>query len=138
MSSPFYLGIIGARKRNSQDDLELVCRVVDDYLQRHGRNLILVSGGCKLGADRMAEVIAESVGIPILIYYPEKHRIGKDFVNSTEAWKRINFDRNSEVARLPDTMLALVEDPEHDEDGGTGDTINKFRRYNAGQEVLIR
>ena len=138
MSKPFYLGIVGARKRNSDNDLELVCRVVDDYLQRHGRNLILVSGGCELGADHMAEVIAESVGIPILIFHPEKHRIGKDFVDSKDAWGRINFDRNSEIAQRSDTLLALVEDFEFDESGGTGDTVSKFRRHKTGQEILIK
>ena len=138
MNKPFYLGVIGARKRDEMRDMEIVCRVVDDYLQIHGRNLILVSGGCKDGADNMAEIVAKNTGIPILIYHPEKYRIGKDFVGSKGAWQRINFDRNSEIAQKVDTLLALVEDLEFDESGGTGDTVSKFRRYKVGQEVLIR
>lgn len=75
----------------------------------------IISGGCPRGADRIAEGIAKSRGIPILIFYPnwKKYR------------KSAGLIRNTEIAKNSDILIACVSD---DRKGGTEDTIKKYMR----------
>ena len=137
MKKPFYLGVVGSRSRKSAEDFQLVKAEVMKYLEIHGRNLILVSGGCKEGGDFFAEEIAKKIGIPMLIFHPDKQNRP-----NTGDYRRdyaiIAFARNGEIAEWSQSLIALVN-PDYypDGKGGTTDTVRKFKKFNPGQECRI-
>ena len=52
--------IIGTRKRDTDEDFQVVWESFRKYYEDGD---IIVSGGCKLGGDRFAEVIASRMGL---------------------------------------------------------------------------
>ena len=84
----------------------------------------ICSGGCEKGADRYAEQLAKSRGIPIIIFYPNKKKHGVPAAF---------FIRNTDVAINCDIIIACVMHPEdgieevlNREKGGTEDTLKTF------------
>jgi len=132
--SPFYLGVVGSRRRTTKVDYEIVQRTILDYYQIHKRNLIIVSGGCSKGADNFAEYVANKYGIPILIFYPNKQ--DKPNTGSYKAdYAIVAYARNTEIAMISNSLLALVAE---DRKGGTENTIKTFQKYHQGYEILIK
>ena len=109
-----WIGIIGARDRDSQDDFNK-CKEI--FLKHYQEGDYIVSGGCQYGGDRFAEIIAKKYGIPILIYYPNWEKYGKS----------AGFKRNGLIAHRSDILVAVVKP---DRKGGTEDTIQKAEREN--------
>lgn len=117
------IAIIGARERDSDEDLVLTegC-----FLRMYVPGDTIVSGGCSEGGDRFAEILAGKYGVPIKIYHPDKSRLSQRVINlygMAEAYRRINYSRNSLVARDATHMIACVTARRR---GGTEDTIQKF------------
>lgn len=127
-------GIVGSRKRNTNEDLRLVYDKFLDIALRernaegekeyqYGTHQI-VSGGTKYGADRFAEVIAKDNGLPIMVYNAD--------------WKALNNSagpiRNTFIAKDSDILLACVSS---DRTGGTEDTITKFQKFHPNGELII-
>jgi len=108
-----YIGIIGTRKRNSEHDF--LC-LVDRFLQIYEEGDIIVSGGCPVGGDYFAEILAEAYceKEPI-IFYPAWDIYGK----------RAGFLRNTEIAKQSDVIIALVT-KDRNLSRGTMDTVNKM------------
>jgi len=116
------IGIIGSRRRNNSNDYR---KVHEAFLEIYEEGDCIVSGGCPSGADRFAEKIAKRHGIPITIYYPDWQKYGKV----------AGLIRNSKIAQQADILIACVAE---DRQGGTEDTITKFRKYRAkGKLILI-
>ena len=116
------IGIIGTRRRDSQQDLNLVRKSLRSILEDDDE---LASGGCPEGGDRFAEVLAKSWQIPIKIYYAKWNKYGKS----------AGFIRNKLVAKDADILIAVLP-----KDGsvskGTQSTIDEF--YKLGKiEVII-
>ena len=101
------IGIVGTRRRDTPKDLALCVQIFEKYYEIGDE---LVSGGCKQGADRFAEIIAKSSEIPIKIYYAEWKRLGMG----------AGFTRNAYIARDADILIAMVAG---DRTGGTENTI---------------
>lgn len=113
------IAIIGSRRRDSQKDFEATLKV---FLSVYEYGDDMVSGGCPKGGDRFAEVIAKKQQIPIKIYYAQWNKLGK----------RAGFDRNTDIARDGDVIIAVVAP---DRKGGTEDTIVKAE--GLGKEILL-
>jgi len=106
------IGIIGSRKRDTDEDFNLV---EDVFLQTYKQDDTLVSGGCPKGGDRFAEIIAKKYCIPIKIHYANWSLFGP----------RAGFQRNSLIASDADILIACISS---DRTGGTEDTIRKFSK----------
>ncbi len=110
------IGIIGSRRRDSKNDEDEILgkflEIVKDRGISHS-DVLLCSGGCPKGGDRVAELIGKRMGLPILIFYP----------NWKEFGRKAGFVRNTEIAMHSDILIACVA---KDRKGGTEDTIKKF------------
>ncbi len=118
------IGIIGSRRRDTDEDYRLVLR---DFLSIYQFGDRIVSGGCSKGGDRFAEHIANYFEIPIVIHYPNKSKLDPKLleVNPRAAYAAINYDRNWLIAQDADILIACVA---KDRKGGTEDTVKKFCR----------
>lgn len=132
MSKRFYLGVVGSRERCSKQDYELVENHILCFYDTHERNLIIVSGGCREGADNFAENIAKTYGIPILIFYPDKQN-SPDTGDYKKDYGVICYRRNSEIAKQSDVLIALTSTNSN----GTKHTVSEFEKYRKGQELII-
>ena len=115
-----WIGIVGCRDRDSQEDLTQCEKV---FFEHYKEGDYIVSGGCKAGGDRFAEVIAKKHGIPIMIYYP----------NWEKYVKSAGFKRNGLIAHRADVLIAVVRKYRK---GGTEDTIRKAQQ-NDKQIILV-
>lgn len=119
------IGIVGSRRRNTEDDC-LLCCIAFSRIYRPGD--CIVSGGCRKGADNFAELIAAEYGLSvvrskeealalssggIIIHYPDFDTYGSPFAY---------FQRNGLIAVDCTTLVAVVA---LDRTGGTEDTIRK-------------
>lgn len=117
---PKCIGIIGGRRRDSEEDYR---KCVDAFDEVYERGDTIVSGGCPQGGDRFAERIAKERGLTITIHYPD--------------WSKGKFaglNRNTNIAQDADVLIAVVA---KDRTGGTEDTIKKATRFNK-RLVLVR
>jgi predicted Rossmann fold nucleotide-binding protein DprA/Smf involved in DNA uptake len=113
------IGIIGSRRRDSAEDMEL-CRKVFNELYEDGD--IIVSGHCPRGGDRFAEVFAKELNLTekngkLILHRPDWEANGK----------AAGFVRNTFIAEDSDIIIAVVA---ADRTGGTEDTIKKAIKMN--------
>ncbi|RLI55214.1 MAG: hypothetical protein DRP09_10390 [Candidatus Thorarchaeota archaeon] len=114
------IGIVGSRRRNSQEDFEFLRRYIKSIVKDGDT---FVSGGCPKGGDRFAEIIAKELGISIRIHYPD--------------WSKGRYaglERNTLIARDADVLIALIAP---DRRGGTEDTIRKFKAMGKTELQLL-
>ena len=117
------IGIIGSRRRDSEEDLQK-CREVFDSIYEDGDKI--VSGHCPKGGDHFAEIFAEELGLTeenehLILHKPDWKRYGKI----------AGFVRNTPIADDADVLIAVVS---KDRKGGTEDTIEKFLNMFAKDE----
>ena len=84
---------------------------------------MIISGGCTVGADEFAEIIARNLGIPITIYHPK--------LDTTNRYPRHEvvkamYARNDLIAQNSDRLIALVAP---NRKGGTEHTIDCFKAW---------
>lgn len=113
------VGIVGSRRRCSLQDARIVSRIVQSAVASGGP-VVIVSGGCRLGADRFAEESARIWRLPTLIH-PIPTEPPMDPGDVAE-FRRRAYERNSLISRDSDVLFALVAD---DRRGGTEDTVRK-------------
>lgn len=102
---------------------------------------VIVSGGCKQGGDRFAEILSVKFDCPKIIHYPDKSKLDTELlkVNSRAAYTKINYARNALVARdAKDYLIACVAP---DRKGGTEDTIKRWKKLHPelpeGRLILV-
>lgn len=122
------IGIIGCRARDSFKDYMLVCETVLK-LQERIEITDIVSGGCKKGGDRFAEIIAHELKIIPTIFYPQCSKNSPKYIYREEAFKR-----NWKIAQNSDILIALVS---KERTGGTEDTIRKFLLHHAEKDLIL-
>lgn len=117
--TPKVIGIVGSRRRDTDEDFRL-CLAAFKKVYKPGDRL--VSGGCEKGGDRFAEIIAKAFGLTITIHYPDWRGLGKF----------AGFQRNTDIANDADVLIAVVA---ADRRGGTEDTVKKFEK--RGLEPIL-
>lgn len=110
------IGVVGSRSRNLSEDKEIIKNILLSQMKKH--NIVLVSGGCRKGADRFAEELAKELELPIHIHRP-------DVQPNCERWEyaKACYERNTLIANSCDLLIALWDGVS----GGTSDTIEKVR-----------
>jgi len=111
-----YIGIVGSRRRNSIKDRELIFKLVNDLKNEYGDRLVIVSGGCKKGADKFCKDACRKFDIDYEEYLPQLSKGMKYF----EAVKRYHARNYLIAKRVTDTVFAMVS---WDRKGGTENTI---------------
>ena len=119
------LGIVGSRRRNSQEDKAIIKGRILAL-----RPTLIISGGCPQGADKFAEELAKELSIPIKIYYPEKVQPG----SPRWAYTKVNYARNKLIALSSHQLIALVAP---DRKGGTENTIGYFKKFRDEKSLEI-
>lgn len=117
------LGIIGSRRRDSPEDFLLVKTKATELIKPYFIDTI-VSGGCPLGADRFAPLIAQQLNLKMIVYPANWKLHGRT----------AGFIRNSDIALWSDILLACVAE---DRIGGTEDTIRKFIKLHSPKNLFI-
>jgi len=118
------IGIIGSRRRNTQNDCDLIEKQLINILNSGTFDTFqIVSGGCPKGGDRFAEVLAKKHNLDIIIYPADWKKHGKG----------AGFIRNTDIARESDVLIACVS---VDRTGGTEDTIRKFLKMKNYSDKL--
>jgi hypothetical protein len=127
-----YIGIVGSRRRDTPADLRKTKRAFQRIYEPGDR---IVSGGCKQGGDRFAEIIAAELGVKPIIYYPDKSQLDPRLLalNPRVAYAKINYARNALVAARADELIACVAS---DRKGGTEDTIKRFEKRTGKAAIL--
>jgi hypothetical protein len=131
------IGIVGSRRRNSPEDFKMLREYLQVLLSSIDFDEVsFVSGGCPLGADHFAEIIAKVIGVEMIIYHPNKDDIDQAILeaNPRAAYAIINFARNGLIASNSDILVAMVAP---DRRGGTEDTIKRFKKIHGGRNLFI-
>ena len=115
------IGVIGSRRRNSEDDYHIVEAA---FFRAYKQGDRICSGGCPKGGDRFAEMIAKKFDIPILIYKAEWELFGRG----------AGFIRNTDIAQSSNILIACVAE---DRKGGTEDTIRKFLQIQPATNLIL-
>lgn len=120
--SSMFIGIIGSRRRDEKEDLDLIHQEFKKLWDPR-KDTVIVSGLCPKGGDRFATVLYQRYRTRKLWFPPEWH-LGR----------HCTFVRNTEVARWSDYLIAT---PAPDRKGGTEDTIKKFTRFHEHDKLVI-
>jgi hypothetical protein len=115
------IGIVGSRRRNNVKDYSAV---KEAFFKIYKPGDSICSGGCPLGADKFAEIIAETYQIPIIIYPAEWDLYGRG----------AGFIRNTTIAETSDHLIACVAE---DRTGGTEDTIRKYVGMGKHKPIIV-
>jgi hypothetical protein len=115
------IGIIGTRRRNTNDDLK---KVTDAFLKVYKEGDSICSGLCSKGGDRFAVILADLYKVKTIWYPAEWGKYGKI----------AGFIRNSYIAKDSDVLIACVAS---DRKGGTEDTIKKFLALGKTEIILV-
>lgn len=129
-----YIGIVGSRRRNSFEDNDLV---IDTLESIYDDGDVMVSGGCKQGADSFAKDIHLNTNgaVALIEFLPDSQKreflISEKRVPPRAAHAIVNYERNTLIAEQSDILIACVAP---DRKGGTEDTIKKFLKKNKMKE----
>jgi hypothetical protein len=121
------VGIVGTRTRDTLQDydrIKVAFFCLRDKLGAHTDDFHIISGGCRMGADRFAERMAEDCQMTITIYYPKWNRLGR----------RAGAIRNKQIAEESDYLIACVSP---DRKGGTEITIKEFLKLKNKDKLII-
>lgn len=117
------IGIVGSRSRVGP---EVVKAVEQAFLATYKDGDRIVSGGCPVGADRIAEILAKKHQASITIHYAQWRIYGKP----------AGFIRNEFIAQDADLLIASVS---QDRKGGTENTIQHFlKKLGITEEAAIK
>lgn len=141
-----YIGIVGSRRRNTFEDYDLI---VDALESVYDTGDVMISGGCKQGADSFAKDININTNgaVRLIEFLPDSQKreylIKEKNVPHRAAHAIVNNERNTLIAERSDILIACVAS---DRKGGTEDTIKKFLKkinlteaeaINLGKLIII-
>ena len=130
------IGIVGSRRyENKKKIKDFIFRLK----QEKGVDTIIVSGGCKDGADRYAKKYALELGLQYEEYPPAHHphnlycvlpsnRYGKEY-----SIKHF-FVRNKIIASVSDMVVAFI--PEGVKANGSLDTIKQAKKLDKKVKII--
>ena len=131
------IAIVGSRRYENK-------KKIKDYIfklkQEHGTDTIIVSGGCKDGADRYAKKYALELGLQYE-EYPPFHEVHNLYCVLPEtlygkSYKVSNyFARNKQIAKNSDMVVAFI--PENIQSNGTDSTLKYAKKFNKKTLIII-
>ena len=130
------IGIVGSRRyENKKKIKDFIFKLKEEY----GTDTIIVSGGCKQGADRYAKKYALELGLQYEEYPPfhEVHNLYCTMPSSrySKPYSVKNFHaRNKIIAGTSDFVVAFI--PEGIESNGTMSTINYAKKFEKKYVVM--
>ena len=129
------IAIVGSRRYENK-------KKIKDFIfkikQEHGTNTIIVSGGCRDGADRYAKKYALELGLQYE-EYPPFHEVHNLYCTMSESryskpYSVKNFfARNKIIANTSDMVVGFI--PEGVEANGTMSTIKYAEKF--GKKTII-
>ena len=131
------VGIVGSRRYENRKKIK---DFIFELRKKFGNDLIVVSGGCKNGADRYAKKYALELDVQYEEYPPfhEVHNLycvlpeslyGKDYNVSNY------FARNKQIAKNSDMIVGFI--PENIESNGTVSTLKYAKKFNKKTLIII-
>lgn len=139
MNDIINVGVVGSRRRDSDEDYAKVSDAVRKIREKIGnKTIMIVSGGAYRGADRFAELIAKQNNYHITIYRPQYNKIryiddSKKEIDLRD--KTAPLERNDLIAKQSEILIACVHP---DRNGGTEDAVRKFQKYHSeGRLILV-
>jgi YspA, cpYpsA-related SLOG family len=128
------LGVVGSR---AYSNFGRIKKVIEKYKEQF-EDLTIVSGGCPDGADSLAKIVAEELGLKY-VEFPPKHRphnsncvLPKDEYDKPYHVSNY-FERNGKIAEYCDHLVAfVVKDVRCN---GTRDTTSKAEKL--GKVVTV-
>lgn len=124
-----FVAVIGSRRRDTFADIEQVLVAVAELVDATSGDVVLVSGGCRKGADNHAEHVAETCGLQMVRFLPCEVPEGSPHWVRTRAL----HDRNTRIVTLAGEVLAQVAP---DRTGGTEDGVKKAHRLGRSVTLL--
>ena len=119
----YKIGVVGSRRRNEQSDYGAVKAAVVEIMAEHpDEECILVSGGCKQGADSFVWRISADLNLLPPCEHLPAYKPGSAYFVVVKALKA----RNTKIAEDCDILVAT---PAEDRKGGTEDTITKAEKF---------
>ena len=129
------VAIVGSRKYENR-------RKIKDFIfkliQKHGDDLVVISGGCDDGADRYAKKYALELGAQYR-EYPPFHEVHNLYCALPESCYgkpysvKYFFVRNKQVAQNSDVVVGFI--PEGIKSSGTVSTLKYAKKF--GKKVMV-
>ena len=129
------IGLVGSRLYENK-------KKIKDFIfklkQEHGTDTIIVSGGCKDGADKYAKKYALELGLQYEEYppahFPHNQFCIREAFNYGKPYAVWNyFKRNKEIADYSDMVVGFI--PEGVNSNGTRNTLIHAEKFN--KKVII-
>ena len=130
------IAIVGSRRYENK-------KKIKDFIfkikQEHGEKTIIVSGGCKTGADKYAKKYALELGLQYE-EYPPFHDVHNLFCTMPESRYRKPYSiknfhaRNKIIAGTSDFVVAFI--PKGVESNGTMSTINYAKKFEKKYVII--
>ena len=129
------IGIVGSRIYENKKKIK---NFIFKLKQEHGEDTIIVSGGCKNGADKYAKKYALELGLQYE-EYPPFHEVHNLYCVLPESCYRKPyhvknyFARNKMIAKNSDIIIGFI--PEGHISNGTNSTLKYAEKF--GKKTLI-
>ena len=131
------VGIVGSRRYENRKKIK---DFIFELRRKFGNDLIVISGGCKNGADKYAKKYALELDVQYEEYPPfhEVHNLycvlpeilyGKPYKVSNY------FARNKQIAKNSDMVVAFI--PENIQSNGTDSTLKYAKKFNKKTLIII-
>lgn len=119
MKEELRIGVIGSRRRCSLFDRKIVFNLIERLivLNPH-RDVIIVSGACRLGADSFAAEAARIYNVKLI-----EHPVPPGEYKQRWEYAKAAYERNRKIAEDSHVGFALVHE---DRKGGTENTIHHY------------
>ena len=129
------VAVVGSRKYSNRRKIK---EFIFKLIQKHGKDLTIVSGGCQDGADKYAKKYALELGLQYE-EYPPAHQTHNLYcpLNEKNYGKPFSvknfFARNKQIAIHSEYVVAFI--PRGVESSGSVSTINYAKKF--GKKTLI-
>ena len=130
------IGIVGSRRYDNKSKIkDFIFKLKNEF----GNSLIVVSGGCKKGADAHAKKYALELGVQYEEYPPfhEVHNLYCVLPQScySKPYRVANFfARNKLIAKNSDKIIAFI--PKGQIANGTNNTIQYAKKFGKGFIII--
>ncbi|MAH44140.1 hypothetical protein CL614_10575 [archaeon] len=130
------VGIVGSRR---YEDKKKIKDFIFKLKEQHGEDTIIVSGGCKNGADKYAKKYALELGLQYE-EYPPFHEVHNLYCTLPESRYRKPYNvknyfvRNKIIAQTSDIVVAFV--PKGIMSNGTDSTLKYAEQFNKKTIII--